>query len=67
MFEPFSVSHNLALKNIYYNGLEDITTSYNVGGGSAYSKGIQVIDMQNTGASRVFTNTANVSASTLNE
>ena len=67
MFEPFSVSHNLALKNIYYNGLEDITTSYNVGGGSAYSKGMQVIDMQNTGASRVFTNTANVSASTLNE
>jgi hypothetical protein len=60
MFEPFSVSHNLALKNIYFNGLGDITTSYNVGGGSAYSKGVEFIDMANTGGSRVFPNSTKV-------
>ena len=59
MFEPFSVSHNLALKNIYYNGLADIATVYNVGGGSAYSKGIEVVNIGNTGASRVYTNQSN--------
>jgi len=67
MFEPFSVSHNLALKNVYFNGLADITTSYNVGGGSAYSKGVEFIDMGNTGASRVFTNKANVGDTSKNE
>jgi hypothetical protein len=43
------------LKNVYFNGLGDITTSYNVGGGSAYSKGQEFIDMDNTGGSRVYT------------
>ena len=56
MFEPFSVSYRLALKNIYCNEIEDIAIIYNLGGGSSYSKGILNIDIQNTGASRIFIN-----------
>jgi hypothetical protein len=55
------------LKNVYFNGLSDIATVYNVGGGSAYSKGIEVIDMSNTGASRVYANQGNVGDATRNE
>ncbi len=54
MFEPFTVSYRLALKNIYFNEIEDVATIYNIGGWSSYKKGILKIDMQNTGASRIF-------------
>jgi len=40
MFEPLGVSHNLALKNIYLNGLADITIVFKAGGSSNYSKAV---------------------------
>ena len=67
MFEPFSVSHNLALKNVYFNGLADIAYVFNAGGGSAYSKGIEMIDQGNTGGSRVYPNSNNIGDPNRNE
>ena len=52
------ISHNLALKNIYFNGLSEITTVFNAGAGSTYSKATEIIDIGNTGASRVYPNQA---------
>ncbi len=36
--------------------MADITTVFNAGAGSAYSKATEIIDIGNTGASRVYTN-----------
>jgi len=55
IFEPYSVSHNMVLKNVYLNKLSKITTVYNVGAGNKYSIGYIYVNYDNTGASIIFT------------
>ncbi len=55
IFEPFSVSYNMVLKNVYLNSLGDITTVYNVGASNKYSTGYINVDTSNTGGSEIFT------------
>ena len=45
----------MVLKNIYFNGLGDITTVYNVGASNKYSKGFISVSTSNTGGSEIFT------------
>lgn len=44
MFEPYSVSFSILLKNIYLNELGDIATVYNVGAGNKYDKAYIAVD-----------------------
>lgn len=37
IFEPYSVSYNMVLKNVYLNGLGDMATVYNVGASDHYA------------------------------
>ena len=53
--EPFSITHNMVLKNVYFNGLGDITTVYKVGASNKYSKGYIAVSNSNTGGSEIFT------------
>lgn len=55
IMEPFSITHNMVLKNVYFNGLEDITTVYKVGASNKYSKGYIAVSNSNTGGSEIFT------------
>ena len=45
----------MLIKNIFINELEDITTSYKMGAGSAYSKGITEVHNYNTGSAYMIT------------
>lgn len=55
IMEPYSITHNMVLKNVYFNGLGDITTVYKVGGSNKYSKGYISVSTSNTGGSEIFT------------
>lgn len=56
IFQPYSVSYNMVLKNIYLNQLGDIATVYNVGASNQYSSGYINVNLANTGGSEIFTN-----------
>lgn len=56
IFEPYSVTYNMVLKNIHLNGLADMATVYNVGASDHYSQGYISVDLANTGGSEIFTN-----------
>lgn len=51
IFEPYSISYKLAVKNIYLNGLETISRVYKVAAGEGRSKMKLWIDSDNTGHS----------------
>ena len=53
--EPYSVSHNIVLKNVYLNGLGDIATVYNVGASDKKTKGSIAVFKSGTGASFIYT------------
>lgn len=55
IMEPYSVSYNIVLKNVYLNGLGDIATVYNVGAGDRETNGSIVVSTSNTGGSEIFT------------
>jgi FkbM family methyltransferase len=55
IMEPFSISCNMLLKNVYLNSLNDITTIYNVGASNKYSKGYISVGNINTGGAGIFT------------
>ena len=54
IFEPFSLSYNIMLKNVYLNNLEDIAHTYNLGGSDKKSKGYLAVSKANTGGSEIF-------------
>jgi hypothetical protein len=45
----------MVLKNIYFNGLADISTVYNVGASNKYTKGYISVQNINTGGSEIYT------------
>jgi hypothetical protein len=51
IFEPYSISYKIAVKNIYLNGLESISRVYKIGAGEGKSKMKLWIDSDNTGHS----------------
>lgn len=51
IFEPYSVSYKMAVKNIYLNGLESISRIYKVAAGNSKSLMKLWIDSDNTGHS----------------
>ena len=55
-FEPFSVSHNMLLKNIYLNDLEEISTVYNMGTSNHYGQAPISLNTENTGGAGIYTN-----------
>jgi FkbM family methyltransferase len=55
IFEPIEFTYQIMRKNVYLNNLEDITTTYMMGGSNAYSKGISKMPIGNTGGSRIST------------
>lgn len=55
IMEPFSITYNMVLKNVYFNGLDSISTVYNVGASNKYSKGYISVNNINTGGSEIFT------------
>ena len=55
IMQPYSITHNMVLKNVYFNGLSEITTVYNVGASNKHSKGFISVSTANTGGSQIFT------------
>lgn len=51
LFEPYSVSYKMAVKNIYLNGLEAVSRVYKIGAGEGKSQMKLWIDGANTGHS----------------
>jgi FkbM family methyltransferase len=56
LFEPYSLTYNIMLKNLHLNRLAHIAKAYNVGAGNAKTKGYISVYMDNTGGSEIFTN-----------
>lgn len=54
IFQPYSVSYSIALKNAYLNELENITTIFNIGCAPFQTTGKISVDESNTGASQIF-------------
>jgi len=55
IMEPFSITYNIVLKNVYLNSLGNIATVYNVGASNKYSKGYIQVYNYNTGGSEIYT------------
>ena len=55
-FEPYHISYNILVKNIYLNGLQDISTAYNMAAGNKKMTAYMMIDYGSTGAAGVVTN-----------
>jgi len=55
IFEPYSVSYNMVLKNAHLNRLGKISTVYNVGASNKYATGYISVNYGNTAASAIFT------------
>lgn len=53
LFEPYSVTHNIMLKNVFINGLGLQATAYNLGCSDKKGQGSYEIDFSNTGASKI--------------
>ena len=56
IFEPYSLSFNILLKNIYLNNIENIATAYNIGAGNTKTEGTISVSTANTGGSKIYTN-----------
>ena len=55
MFEPYQISRNILIKNIYINDLDNISTVYPVAASNRKMTGFLVVELLNTGASNVET------------
>ena len=55
IMQPFSISYNMVLKNVYLNRLAGISTLYQIGASNKYSKGYIAVNNINTGGSGIFT------------
>ena len=53
MFEPYSVTHNILVKNLFINDLGLRSTAYNVGCSDKKGTGVYKIDFTNTGGSSI--------------
>ena len=53
VFEPYSLSYRLMVKNIYLNGLQDITKTYRLGAGMVNKESLLKVDSFNTGHSSI--------------
>ena len=53
IFEPYSISYRLMVKNIYLNGLNTVTKTYRLAAGIGSAKKMLNIDRRNTGHSSV--------------
>jgi hypothetical protein len=51
IFEPYSLTYNMVLKNVYLNKLGDMATVYNVGASNHYAQGYISVSLSNTGGS----------------
>ncbi len=51
MFEPYSTSYRMLVKNLYLNGFADISKAYRLGAGDEGKKMKLWIDSENTGHS----------------
>lgn len=67
VFEPYSVSFSILLKNIYLNELGDIATVYNVGAGNKCERAALYVNPTNTGGSPIHMNSSYIKAPSITE